>query len=293
MSIRPTTKHDIQRDEENITRPGFDVVTNLLVSGSISMSSTGTDQGTGQVVLFSPTDGWIVANGTWSCISTDSPIFNVSVTSMITGSIEVGDRVWLSQSSQNKYFLVHGVGVTGSISYLTLYGGTDYSLITGSSISSPYYSHAKSPFGFPTNSDKWTVSTIDTNNNTQATPAVNTWYNLGNVNIIIPIGVWSVSYQCALAFVTNAAQTAGNAFATLSTANNSESDKAFTGNINNGGASATLQGIGTFTKIKTITLTTKTTYYLNARTTLTNMASLTIYGSGVGDTAIRAVSVYL
>lgn len=293
MSIRPTTKHDIQRDEENITRPGFDVVTNLLVSGSISMSSTGVDQGTGQVVLFSPTDGWIVANGTWLCISTDSPIFNVSVTSMVTGSIEVGDRVWLNQSSQNKYFLVHGVGVTGSISYLTLYGGTDFSLVTGSSISSPYYSHEKSPFGFPTNSDKWTVSTIDTNNNTQATPAINTWYNLGNVNIILPIGVWNTSYQCALAFVTNAAQTAGNAFATLSTANNSESDKAFTGNINNGGASATLQGIGTFTKIKIITLTVKTTYYLNARTTLANMASITIYGAGVGDTTIRAVSVYL
>ena len=54
MSTRPTTKHDIQRDEENITRPGFDVITNLLVSGSLSMASTGIDPGTGQVVLYAP-----------------------------------------------------------------------------------------------------------------------------------------------------------------------------------------------------------------------------------------------
>jgi hypothetical protein len=56
MSERPTTKHDIQRDEENITRPGFDVITNILVSGTLSMLSTGVDLGTGQVILYgSPT----------------------------------------------------------------------------------------------------------------------------------------------------------------------------------------------------------------------------------------------
>lgn len=52
MSIRPTTKHDIQRDEENITRPGFDVITNIIVSGTmLGISSSGIDTGTGQVVL--------------------------------------------------------------------------------------------------------------------------------------------------------------------------------------------------------------------------------------------------
>lgn len=53
MTVRKTTQHDIQRDDENITRPGFDVITNILVSGTLSMAYTGVDQGTGQVILYS------------------------------------------------------------------------------------------------------------------------------------------------------------------------------------------------------------------------------------------------
>lgn len=51
MSERPTTKHDIQRDELNITRPNFSEVTQIDVTGSASMVWTGRDRGTGLVLI--------------------------------------------------------------------------------------------------------------------------------------------------------------------------------------------------------------------------------------------------
>lgn len=51
MTVRPSTKHDIQRDDENTTRAGYAVVSKILVTGSISMQYTGIDPGTGDVTL--------------------------------------------------------------------------------------------------------------------------------------------------------------------------------------------------------------------------------------------------
>lgn len=61
MSERITTKHDIQRDEENSTRPNFSVVNQILVTGSMYMAYNGYDPGTGKVTLFISGSG--VTNG--------------------------------------------------------------------------------------------------------------------------------------------------------------------------------------------------------------------------------------
>lgn len=54
MAERASTKHDIQRDELNTTRPNYSDVTNILVSGTLSMWSSGVDPGTGQVIIYNP-----------------------------------------------------------------------------------------------------------------------------------------------------------------------------------------------------------------------------------------------
>lgn len=52
MTIRPTTQHDIQKDDENITRPTYSVVQRIFVSGSmLGFSYTGADVGTGEVMI--------------------------------------------------------------------------------------------------------------------------------------------------------------------------------------------------------------------------------------------------
>lgn len=183
MSTRPTTKHDIQRDEENITRPGFDVITNLLVSGSLSMASTGIDPGTGQVVLyasppgadqigvFGKSNGVGLATGTILNVSnnllftssgttlsldtvssgwTEAPetwtyLTTGSVQSIATGVYEKSDKIRLKQGGAYKYFIC--VGVSGSAMWLD--AGVDFIVVSGTAISSPGYSKTENPIGFP------------------------------------------------------------------------------------------------------------------------------------------------
>lgn len=72
MTVRPTTQHDIQRDDENTTRPNFAVIQTLLVTGTLGMTYSGYDPGTGNVVLVS--SGTFVtaetnANDIYACVS--------------------------------------------------------------------------------------------------------------------------------------------------------------------------------------------------------------------------------
>ena len=218
-------------------------------------------------------DGWQIHTGTWSRHSADAPSYVASVSPYTAGIIFVGTKVDLFQDATDKYFFVHKIETTGSVGYLTLYGGTDFALTTGT-ISGSKYSFDKAPAGFPTDPRNWSVSVTDTTQRTQSSPVQNTWYNLGSISIDIPIGVWNVSYRCFAQVVSNAAQTAATCFTTLSTANNSESDGGMTGGTQVGGASGVIISGAPVYVEKVLEATTKTTRYLNSRTTLANMASI-------------------
>lgn len=227
--------------------------------------------------------GWVADENTWSFLSADSPSFVASVNANITGSVSVGMKTQLTHGGSDKFFIVTSVSITGSTSYVNLYGGTDYSLSAGA-ITNPKYSPEKTPFGFPPSPAKWTVSASDTTDRQQASPVQNTWYNLGSVSISIPIGVWYVSYQ-----VTGRSDSATPRIAfTLSTANNSESDTQFTAFS---GASATLV-YAAVTRSKLLTLTSKTSYFLNTRTTQSS-ASLLQNPNDLSPALISAVCAYL
>lgn len=237
------------------------------------------------------THGWQALPASLTFVSSDSPSYVVTANANVTGTVGLGTKFRLSHLSSTKHFIATAyLGVTGSTTWINLYGGTDYTLTTGS-ITSPQYSLIKAPYGFPISPAKWTVRVTDTADRTQNSPVAGTWYNTTG-SIAIPIGVWNVSYQAAIAGVSTAAQTAVNVFCTLSTASNSESDKDFTGAANNGGASATLVCIGMVTRTKLLTLASKTTYYFNIKTTSSN-ASIISYGSSVGTFLIDAVCGYL
>ena len=78
----------------------------------------------------------------------------------------------------------------------------------------------------------------------------------------------------------------------LSTANNTESDNEMTSIVFLGGASGTLIPLTTTLKNKIISLATKTTYYLNAKTGFATAASVN-FGGAECVTVIRAVCAYL
>ena len=83
--------------------------------------------------------GWIGAVGTWTYASATS----ITIPSGGASLYAVGDRIKLTQTTV-KYFYVISVADTA----LGITGGTDYTL-TNAAITSPYFSHAASPVGFP------------------------------------------------------------------------------------------------------------------------------------------------
>jgi hypothetical protein len=209
--------------------------------------------------------GWLTDSNTWTYSSVDGPTGIISVNADMTGSIGIGDRVKLTQTTV-KYFIVTAVGAfSGGATLITVYGGTDYTL-ANAAISLTYYSHMKSPLGFPVDPAKWTVVLADTSNRAQASPTATTWYNLGSLSISLPIGCWHVEYQVTGHWQYTSAAIDHSLLVTLSTANNSESDTGFTYKRTLRQSSVAAFEYIVASRRKTLLLASKTAYYLNAKT---------------------------
>ena len=239
-------------------------------------------------------DGWIAYSSVIPTRSvSDDPTYEVTFAGVdLTGTLAAGMRVKWTQDATVRYGIITKVALDGSDTDVTIYGGTDYDVDDTATlaISDFYYSTQKAPFGFPLDESKWTVQVTDTNNVTQASPTSGTWYNLGSISISVPIGIWNVDYQ------TNASANRGGAgsltqYATLSTANNSESDVNFSSRLYSASNNLALGGL--LFRSKLLSLASKTTYYLNAKTVDTSLTAINFLGSAVNPTVIRAICAYL
>ena len=230
--------------------------------------------------------GWIDSGETWTYASADDPTYTFRVGADVTTKYSVGMKIKLTQGTV-KYFIITAISAfTGGNTTITVYGGTDYDL-ANATITSPYYSMVRSPFGFPMSPAKWSVTLVN-NTNPETGLAQNTWANLGSVSISLPIGSWLVFFMVnGLYGYKNG--TGVGVRATLSTANNSESDPELTIATGADGATATVLAVeSTGTRIKTLDITSKTTYYINFlqnRTGTTNV--------GCTQRVVRAVCAYL
>lgn len=231
--------------------------------------------------------GWNLITGSWTYSSVDGPTGVITVPTDATTAYSVGMRIRLTQTTV-KYFIITAVTATT----LTVYGGTDYTL-ANAAISLISFSLMKIPFGFPLNPDKWTVEISNTDNVASGTLAAGTWFNTDSISISIPIGLWNVSYGGALQMYNNGTtQGSMEMNTTLSTTNNGASDNNFTTQFSWLGNTASITSwIVTPFREKVLSITSKTTYYLNEA-----------YGNGTyqiyvrGDLAtikIRARCAYL
>ena len=233
-------------------------------------------------------DGWQSVTDSWSYASADSPTFTITVPTGAASMYGVGSRIKLTQTTV-KYFIVTAVADT----VLTVYGGTDYTL-ANAAISSIYVSNMKSPLGFPVDPAKWTVESTTSTELSQATPSSGTWYNLGSMNIVVPIGAWRLYYSCNAGMADNTATSW--MYTTLSTGNNTESDTEMTALVYayfNGTNALVVQ---THFKEQLVTLAAKATYYLNGMVNIAgtdNIRHGVIISGRNSLTIIRAVCVYL
>lgn len=140
---------------------------------------------------------------------------------------------------------------------------------------SPY----KAPFGFPSDSGRWTVvfqSAVDT---AQATPTSGTWYNAGLQRLLVPIGDWDLGYSGTMFITTTATQTLVRIKSTLSTTSSSESDIRFGAYGGFSGASGTLTSAIPIANTQPLSLSAATTYYLNLLTNQANGSTMFWNGS--------------
>ena len=232
-------------------------------------------------------DGWIDPLENWTFSSADGSTGIITVPTDATLKYQPGMRIKLTQTTV-KYFIITVVTAT----LLTVNGGTDYTL-ANAAISANFYSPMKAPFGFPLDPTKWTVITKNTADLTQASPVSGTWYNLGSLSIILPIGVWNVDYV-ANAYFTIASGTQIKMGVALSTANNTSGDGELLSYAYMQAPTGALQMLVELAKFKVLAITTKTTYYLNESSGIASMANIYLIDSSNGtESYIKAVNAYL
>jgi hypothetical protein len=175
---------------------------------------------------------------------------------------------------------------------VTAYFGTDYALVSAS-ITSPYYSSVKVPYGFPTNPNKWSVQFKDSTAQTQSSPTGTTYYNIGSLSVSFPIGAWNVIAHWNNSSDRTGSITDNDTYAALSTSSSSVSDDEMKVRdyINVVGTSGERGGSFPIVINKGITLAVKTTYYPIIMNTQ-SIASLTFENSSV-PMFIKSVSSYL
>lgn len=240
--------------------------------------------------------GWFYVSDTWEYSSVDDPTGVLTVPSDATEKYSPGMRIRFMNDGNLIYGIITAVTST-SITFLHEIDPTDSQalyLMTDNPITAIYCSTQKAPFGFPLDPDKWTVETEDTSLRSQTPADISTWYNLGSISIEIPIGVWKVGYSVVLNCSDDSAGDYFIVYSTLSTANNSETDKDFTVKMQMNaqiGANNTSFQINTGRE-KILNLSTKDTYYLNGKSSAPSLGDIKFRGNDT-PTLIRAVCVYL
>lgn len=253
--------------------------------------------------LYAPLDiltGWKSVSQAWTYASADDPIYQVYVSGDVTANADykLGNKIKCTNNSTTFYGFIVKVGAYDSGNTRTpidIYGGTDYDL-ANSAITAIYIGKVKSPDGFPLDPDKWTVSLSDAANRAQGTPTASTWYNPGSLSLNIPIGKWFTSFSGAIQVRKTTGGSPENIglHASLSTANNSESDVDFTASLT-GPAPASLTNATLrlpFYRRKLLSLTAKTAYYIVMSTGTSSAVDIQLLGA-VNTTLVKCVCAYL
>ena len=224
-----------------------------------------------------PSDGWIASSATWSYSSLDSAALTgvISVNADMTGLVSVGDRISYVQTS-TKHGIITKVGAySGGATLITFFYGNN-TAFANAAITSPKYSHSKTPFGFPTDPTLWTVLVTDTSDRSQSNPTQDQYYNLGSLSITVPIGVWRLGFTTLLS--TSKANAQVSMQSALSTSTSSVSDARLLGYAIGYGTTVVRNQVISF---RALSIASKTTYYLISRTSTASVTDISLLGASI------------
>lgn len=225
---------------------------------------------------------WVAATGAWTLTSSDSPVFVLTAPGSMATTLYPGSRLKITDTT-DKYAIV--VKVAGAV--VTCVVESSVSIITNPTAVS--YSYADSPPGFPKDPTRWEVIVSDGSDRAKASPSGTTWYLFDPaLTLNVPIGAWDLYYRAAAETIDSGGQI--GMLTSLSTSQTSESDTELTSMIRCAGTPANL--LDTVTAKKTIAVTSKTPYYLIARST-GGGTSINFRGSSGHPTVMRARLSYV
>lgn len=190
----------------------------------------------------------------------------------------------------------YGIVTAVSASDITVFCPIGYG-IPNETLASPFYSTQDTPFGFPREKDKWVVETIQKARSTRSSPSANTWYGSDDFSgsdaqsLVIPVGVWDTSFS-ALVYCNDTSATQPDIYASLSTADNAETDELMTARTSATWATATFDFTNTLQNRGFVNLSSATQYYLVAKTGASGISNIFLLNDAVPG-YIRAVCAYL
>jgi hypothetical protein len=159
-------------------------------------------------------------------------------------------------SSTLEYALTMSVSSDGLTEVVQVPEGC--ALPTTGGITASAYSTMANPYGWVSDKGRWEVVTLGRTDVMQAAAVNGTWYNLGSIQIYIPVGSWRNTYYAAVY-----RDTGGFMEITLSTANNTESDTAATGYFETSGGA--VSGAASVFREIALNQTVAGTLYLNTK----------------------------
>jgi hypothetical protein len=228
-------------------------VTQATILASMHQTLTGSETSLASAYSFNnaitdlntTTPNDLTANGSAVATNADSP-FSQKVDGTISGSIDYGVITKASFSTNTT---------------LTVQVPEGNTIPTSGGVGALSYSSQAIPYGFISARGKWRVEAVVLNQLSAA--ATGAWQNIGSFQLYIPIGSWMGGYDGL--FQANVGTTAADMFTTLSTANNTESDKILSraGTAGTTAAAITVSVQGQLNR--QITTSSATRYYLNQK----------------------------
>lgn len=161
---------------------------------------------------------------------------------------------------------------------------------TSGGISAVLHSGDKAPLNFPTQKDKWTLYAICKNDVLQSSPTSGVWYNLGNLRLSVPKGVWEASYKTTV-YIGNIGAGIG-IYTTLSNSSSTDSDDRFTLESETPGGTSQATSYPHTIPTDTIRNSAMTPYYLNTKHTGGGTSNIYNFG-GRTTTKVAFVNGYL
>ncbi len=233
-----------------------------------------------------PDFGWTATGEThtYSSWSATTRTGVITVPTDATAKYTAGMRYRISQSTGGtKYGIITKVAATE----LTVFFPSGTTL-ENETITTPYYSTLKVPFGFNANPTVWELTLENTSDQTRNSPAVGTWYNQGSLSLVVGIGAWDIRFKAYLNAVVSGTSSGANA--TLSTANNSNSDDRFMFGLKNS-TGITQHGVAG-DLIVNVLIAAQTTYYVNIQATSGSNTAVALLGT-LKATRVIATCAYL